>query len=146
MEYSAKVLDHFMNPRNMGEVDIVSGVGQVGNAACGDIMRISLEIEGDVIKDAKFRTLGCGAAIATSSMATELVKGKTIEDAIKITNATVADALDGLPPVKMHCSNLAEQALHAALYDYSSKNGVIIEGLKPPSEHDHDHSDEHNNE
>ena len=141
MEYSEKVMDHFMNPRNMGEIDDASGVGQVGNAACGDIMRISLEIDGDVIKDAKFRTLGCGAAIATSSMATELVKGKTIEDAIKITNATVADALDGLPPVKMHCSNLAEEALHAALYDYSNKNGVVIQGLKSPT--DHAHSDHH---
>ena len=139
MDYSEKVLDHFMNPRNMGEIDEASGVGQVGNAKCGDIMRISLEIENNVIKDAKFRTLGCGAAIATSSMATELVKGKTIEDAIKITNATVADALDGLPPVKMHCSNLAEQALHAALYDYSTKSGVVVEGLKPPNEHDDEH-------
>ena len=143
MEYSAKVLDHFMNPRNMGEIEVASGVGQVGNAACGDIMRISLEIDGDVIKDAKFRTLGCGAAIATSSMATELVKGKTIEDALKITNTAVAEALDGLPPVKMHCSNLAEQALHAALYDYSVKSGVVVEGLKPPTGHDHDHDSGH---
>ena len=141
MEYSKKVMDHFTNPRNMGEIDGASGVGQVGNAACGDIMRISLEIEDNVIKDAKFRTLGCGAAIATSSMATELVKGKTIEDAIKVTNTAVADALDGLPPIKMHCSILAEEAIHAALYDYSVKNGVTVEGLKPPTEHEHHHND-----
>jgi len=142
MNYSEKVMDHFMNPRNIGEIDSASGVGQVGNAKCGDIMKISLEIEDGVIKDAKFKTFGCGAAIATSSMATELVKGKSIDDALKITNKSVADALDGLPPVKMHCSNLAEQALHAALSDYAAKNDIVIEGLKSPCddcEHDHHH-------
>ncbi|MCL2852402.1 MAG: Fe-S cluster assembly scaffold protein NifU [Defluviitaleaceae bacterium] len=139
MDYSEKVLDHFMNPRNMGEIDGASGVGQVGNAKCGDIMRISLEIDEGVIKDAKFRTLGCGAAIATSSMATEMVMGKRIEDVVKITNSSVAEALDGLPPAKMHCSVLAQEALHAALYDYSIKSGVAVEGLKPPTDHDHDH-------
>jgi len=141
MDYSEKVMDHFMNPRNVGDIESASGVGQVGNCKCGDIMQMSLVIEGDIIKDAKFKTLGCGAAIATSSMATELVKGKTITDALKITNKTVAEALDGLPPVKMHCSILAEEALHAALSDYSTKSGVAVEGLKPPSEHDdHEHS------
>jgi len=142
MDYSEKVMDHFMNPRNIGELEGASGVGQVGNAKCGDIMKISLEIEDGIIKDAKFKTFGCGAAIATSSMATELVKGKSIEDALKITNKSVAEALDGLPPVKMHCSNLAEQALHAALADYSAKNGVTIDGLKSPCddcEHEHHH-------
>ena len=138
MDYSEKVIDHFMNPRNIGDIECPSGVGQVGNSKCGDIMRISLQIEDNIIKDAKFKTLGCGAAIATSSMATELVKGKSIQDAIKITNTTVADALDGLPPVKMHCSNLAEQALHAALSDYSTKSGVQVPGLKVFVDHNHD--------
>ncbi|MCL2618682.1 MAG: Fe-S cluster assembly scaffold protein NifU [Defluviitaleaceae bacterium] len=142
MDYSAKVMDHFMNPRNMGEVENASGVGQVGSIACGDIMRISLDIEDNIIKDVKFKTLGCGAAIATSSMATEIIKGKSIEEAVRMTNKAVAEALDGLPPVKMHCSNLAEEAVHAALYDYCTKNGITIEGLKPPTDgDDHHHHD-----
>ena len=139
--YSEKVMDHFMNPRNVGEIENASGVGTVGNAKCGDIMKVYLQIEDDIIKDAKFKTFGCGAAVATSSMATELVIGKTIEEALKITNKSVAEALDGLPPVKMHCSLLAEESLHAALWDYAQKNNITIEGLKPPvaDVHDHDH-------
>ncbi|MBE6021927.1 MAG: Fe-S cluster assembly scaffold protein NifU [Cellulosilyticum sp.] len=140
--YSEKVMDHFMNPRNVGEIEDASGVGTVGNAKCGDIMKVYLQIEDNIIKDAKFKTFGCGAAVATSSMATELVIGKTIEEALKITNKSVAEALDGLPPVKMHCSLLAEESLHAALWDYAQKNNITIEGLKPPVEdvHDHDHA------
>lgn len=119
--YSDKVMDHFHNPRNVGEIEKPSGVGEVGNASCGDIMRIYLDVENDIIKDIKFKTFGCGAAIATSSMVTELVKGKTVEEALKITNKAVAEALDGLPPAKMHCSNLAADALHAAIKDYQEK-------------------------
>ena len=122
--YNEKVMDHFTNPRNVGEIENADGVGQVGNPKCGDIMKMYLKIENGVIKDAKFKTFGCGAAVATSSMATELVKGKTIEEALKITNKAVADALDGLPPVKMHCSNLAEEAIRAAIDDYMVKNGL----------------------
>ena len=132
MEYSEKVMDHFMNPRNVGEIDDASGVGTVGNAKCGDIMKVYLKIEDGVIQDAKFKTFGFGAAVATSSMATELVKGKTIQEALEITNKAVMEALDGLPPVKVHCSCLAEEALHAALWDYAEKNHIVIEGLKKP--------------
>ena len=116
--YSEKVMDHFTNPRNVGEIEDANGVGEVGNAQCGDIMRIYLKVEDDVIKDVKFKTFGCGAAVATSSMVTEMVKGKTIEEALQITNQAVAEALDGLPPVKMHCSNLAADALHEAIKNY----------------------------
>jgi len=123
--YSEKVMDHFMNPRNVGEIENADGVGQVGNPKCGDIMKMYLKIENDVIIDAKFKTFGCGAAVATSSMATELVKGKTIDEALKITNQAVADALDGLPPIKMHCSNLAEEAIKAAIDDYKRKKGLL---------------------
>ncbi|WOO36756.1 Fe-S cluster assembly scaffold protein NifU [Anaerocolumna sp. AGMB13020] len=131
--YSEKVMDHFTNPRNVGEIDNASGVGTVGNAKCGDIMRIYLDIdENKIIQDVKFKTFGCGAAVATSSMATELVKGKDIQEALKITNKAVMDALDGLPPVKVHCSLLAEEAIHAALWDYAEKNGIVIEGLEKP--------------
>jgi nitrogen fixation NifU-like protein len=119
--YSEKVMDHFSNPRNVGEVDNANGTGTVGNPACGDIMKLTVKIENDVITDVKFKTFGCGAAIATSSMVTELVKGKALDDAEKISNASVAEALDGLPPVKMHCSNLAADALHAAIEDYKKK-------------------------
>ncbi len=132
MEYSEKVMDHFMNPRNVGDMADASGVGTVGNVKCGDIMKVSLKIEDGIIKDAKFKTFGCGAAVATSSMATELVKGKSIPDALQITNKVVMEALDGLPPIKVHCSCLAEEALHAALWDYAEKNGIVIEGLKKP--------------
>lgn len=134
MLYSEKVMDHFMNPRNVGEIEDASGVGTVGNAKCGDIMKVYLKIEDDIIKDAKFKTFGCGAAVATSSMATEMVKGKTIQEALKITNKAVMEALDGLPPVKIHCSLLAEESLHAALWDYAKKNNITIEGLEPPKD------------
>jgi len=140
LEYSEKVMEHFMNPRNVGEIEAASGVGTVGNVQCGDIMRVFLKIEGDVVTDASFKTFGCGAAVATSSMATELVKGKTIAEVMQITNKAVMDALDGLPAVKAHCSVLAEEAVQAALWDYSQKSGVVIEGLKPPKEeHEHGH-------
>ena len=136
--YSEKVMDHFTNPRNVGEIADASGVGTVGNAKCGDIMRIYLKIENGIIEDVKFKTFGCGAAIATSSMATEMVKGKSIEEAMKLTNKAVAEALDGLPPVKMHCSLLAEQALKEALEDYFKKNNLPLpEGFeKPDVEHE----------
>lgn len=141
MQYSEKVMDHFMNPRNVGEIEDASGVGTVGNAKCGDIMKVYLKIENNIVEDAKFKTFGCGAAVATSSMATELIKGKTIEEAMKITNKAVMEALDGLPPVKVHCSCLAEEALHAALWDYAQKNGIVIEGLKEPKEDIGDHEE-----
>jgi nitrogen fixation protein NifU and related proteins len=121
--YSEKVMDHFTNPRNVGVIDDANGVGEVGNAKCGDIMKIYLKVEDNIIKDVKFKTFGCGAAIATSSMVTEMVKGKTLEEALEISNAAVAEALDGLPPIKMHCSNLAADALHAAIKDYIEKKG-----------------------
>ena len=131
--YSEQVMDHFTNPRNVGEIENASGVGTVGNAKCGDIMRIYLDIdENQIIKDCKFKTFGCGAAVATSSMATEMVKGKSVEEALKLTNVAVMEALDGLPPVKVHCSLLAEEAVHAALWDYAQKNNIVIEGLEPP--------------
>ena len=132
--YTEKVMDHFQHPRNVGEIENASGVGTVGNAKCGDIMRIYLDIdENHIIRDVKFKTFGCGAAIATSSMATELVKGKNIQEAMKVTNKAVMEALDGLPPVKVHCSLLAEEAIHAALWDYAEKNGIKIEDWKNPS-------------
>ncbi|HIS93138.1 MAG TPA: Fe-S cluster assembly scaffold protein NifU [Candidatus Alectryocaccomicrobium excrementavium] len=120
--YTEQVMDHFINPRNVGEIEDASGVGEVGNAKCGDIMRFYIKVENDVITDVKFKTFGCGAAIATSSRATEMVKGKTIDEALKITNKMVADSLGGLPPVKLHCSVLAEEALHAAIADYRAKH------------------------
>lgn len=134
--YSEKVMDHFNHPRNVGEIENASGVGTVGNAKCGDIMRIYLDIDDDtkIIKDCKFKTFGCGAAVATSSMATELVKGKTIYEALEVTNKAVMEALDGLPPVKVHCSLLAEESIHAALWDYAQKNHIEIEGLEPPKD------------
>ncbi len=131
--YSEKVMDHFNHPRNVGEIENASGVGTVGNAKCGDIMRMYFDIDGQgVIQDVKFKTFGCGAAVATSSMATELVKGKTVQEALKVTNQAVMEALDGLPPVKVHCSLLAEEAIHAALWDYAKKNNLVIEGLEKP--------------
>ena len=142
--YSDKVMDHFEHPRNVGEIENASGVGPVGNAQCGDIMRIYLDIDDatHMIRDCKFKTFGCGAAVATSSMATEMVKGKTIEEAMQVTNKAVMEALDGLPPVKVHCSLLAEEAIHAALWDYAEKHGIKIQGLEKPksdiSEHDED--------
>ena len=132
--YSEKVMDHFQHPRNVGEIENASGVGTVGNAKCGDIMRMFLDIDDKthIIKECKFKTFGCGAAVATSSMATEMVKGKTIEEAMQITNKAVMEALDGHPPVKVHCSLLAEEAIHAALWDYAQKHGIVIEGLDKP--------------
>ncbi len=138
--YSEKVMEHFINPRNVGEIENADGIGEVGNPRCGDIMKMYLKIEDGVIVDAKFKTFGCGSAIASSSMATELIKGKTIEEAMKVTNKAVAEALDGLPPVKMHCSVLAEQAIKSALKDYAEKNNIHIEGLEdfePVDPHDH---------
>ncbi len=120
--YSEKVMDHFMNPRNVGEIDAADGVGEVGNPACGDMMRLYLKIDGGKVVDAKFRTFGCGAAIASSSMLTEMIKGKSVEEARAITNQHVADALDGLPAVKIHCSVMAEQAVKSALDDYAKKH------------------------
>jgi nitrogen fixation protein NifU and related proteins len=120
-KYSEKVMDHFMNPRNVGEIKDADGIGEVGNPRCGDIMKMYIKVKDNKISDVKFLTFGCGAAVATSSMVTELVKGKTLEEAIEITNKQVAQSLDGLPPVKMHCSNLAEQAIKAAVEDYKKK-------------------------
>ena len=145
MQYSEKVMDYFMNPRNVGEIEGASAVGLVGNAKCGDIMKIFLDIDdGEVIRDAKFKTFGCGAAVATSSIATELIKGKTIWEAMEITNKAVMEALDGLPSIKAHCSVLAEEAIHAALWDYAQKKGIDIPGLEAPSyeSHGHDHRPE----
>ncbi len=151
MQYSDKVMDHFMSPRNVGEIEDASGVGEVGNAKCGDIMRIYLDIEEEtkIIKDVKFKTFGCGSAIASSSMATEMVKGKTIHEALEVTNKAVAEALDGLPPVKMHCSVLAEQAIKAALIDYAKKHNVHIpelDGVVIDDDHDHHHDVEEDEE
>ena len=125
MDYSEKVMDHFANPRNVGVIEDANAVGEVGNAKCGDIMKMYMKINDEgVIEDIKFKTFGCGAAVATSSMATEMVKGKTIEEALKLTNKAVAEALDGLPPVKVHCSVLAEEAIQAALTDYYTRKGL----------------------
>jgi nitrogen fixation NifU-like protein len=122
--YSDKVLEHFSNPRNVGEIEDADGIGEVGSPACGDIMRMYIKVDGDIVSDVKFKTFGCGAAIATSSMATELIKGKRIADALKLTNRAVVEALEGLPPVKIHCSVLAEQAIKAAISDYYTRLGV----------------------
>ena len=139
MAYSEKVMDHFQHPRNVGEIENASGVGTVGNAKCGDIMRIYLDIDEDgIIRDCKFKTFGCGAAIATSSMATEMIIGKTIQEALEVTNKAVMEALGGLPPVKVHCSLLAEEAIHAALWDYAQKKGIVIEGLEKPKSDIHE--------
>ena len=138
MLYSEKVLDHFSNPRNVGEIEDADGVGEVGNAKCGDIMKMYLKIDKGIISDVKFKTYGCGAAVATSSMATELIKGKPVEDALKLTNAAVVEALDGLPQVKIHCSVLAEQSIKSALSDYYTRQGIdplpIVGEIKEPEE------------
>lgn len=125
--YSDKVIEHYTNPRNVGKIDNPSGVGEVGNAVCGDIMKMFLKVENGVITDVKFKTFGCGAAIASSSISTEMIKGKTIEEALELTNKQVVDALDGLPPVKLHCSVLAEEAIHEAIADYYRKEGILTE-------------------
>ena len=130
MQYSEKVMDHFMHPRNVGEITDASATGTVGNPKCGDIMKVYLQIENDIIVDAKFKTFGCGSAIATSSMATEMIKGKSLDEALSLTNKAVAEALDGLPPIKMHCSLLAEQAVKAALKEYYEERGGIPEDKK----------------
>jgi len=140
MEYSEKVMDHFRNPRNVGEILDANGIGEVGNPKCGDIMKIYLKVENNIIKDAKFKTFGCGSAIASSSMATELIIGKSIDVAWELTNKAVAEALDGLPPIKMHCSVLAEEAIHKAINNYRESAG-----LKPwdYEEHDDIHAEVH---
>ncbi len=138
--YTETVMDHFMNPRNVGVIENADGIGEVGNVKCGDIMRIYIKVENEVIDDIKFKTFGCGSAIAASSMATVLIKGMTIEDALKVTNKQVIEALGGLPAVKIHCSVLAEQALKAAIYDYATKVGKTytgLEGFDPSDDHDH---------
>ena len=146
MQYSSKVMEHLMNPRNVGELENANAVGMVGNAKCGDIMQMFMVIdENEVIQEVTFKTFGCGAAIATSSMATELVKGKTIKEALELTNTAVMEALDGLPPVKVHCSVLAEEAIRAALADYYTRKGIdptpIVGEIKPFGEDDDDHHD-----
>ena len=134
--YSEKVMDHFMNPRNVGTIENASGVGEIGNAKCGDIMKIYLKIENDIIVDVKFETFGCGSAIASSSMATEMIKGKSIQDAMQLTNKAVAEALDGLPLHKMHCSVLAEEAIKGALKDYYDRNNIPYDAsMFPDCEH-----------
>lgn len=141
LDYSEKVMDHFTNPRNVGEIENADGVGQAGNPVCGDIMKIYLKVNDDkIIEDVKFKTFGCASAIASSSMATELIKGKDIETAWNLTNSAVAEALDGLPPIKMHCSVLAEEAIHTAINDYRSKHGMEV---IPMEHHDDDHHGGH---
>ncbi len=132
--YSEKVMDHFRHPRNVGVIENADGIGEVGNARCGDIMKIYLKIENNVIADVKFETFGCGSAIASSSMATELIKGQPVSEAMKLTNKAVAEALDGLPAHKLHCSVLAEEAIKKALQDYAGKQGIALEGLCLPEE------------
>ncbi|WP_164917236.1 Fe-S cluster assembly scaffold protein NifU [Clostridium sp. JN-9] len=139
MMYSEKVMDHFRNPRNVGEIPDANGIGEVGNPKCGDIMKIYIKVEDNIIKDVKFKTFGCGSAIASSSMATELIKGKNLEDAWELTNKAVAEALDGLPPVKMHCSVLAEEAIHKAINDYRKSVGLEEWAVKNHSETIHEH-------
>ncbi len=140
MKYSEKVMEHFTNPRNVGEIPDADGVGTVGNAKCGDIMKIYLKIENGIIVDCKFKTFGCGAAIATSSMATELIIGQSVEDALKLTNKAVVEALEGLPPVKVHCSVLAEEAIKTAIADYYKKIGKPVDFEIGDGDHDHDHT------
>jgi len=130
MLYSEKVMDHFQNPRNVGEIENADGVGEVGNVVCGDIMKIYLKIENDIITDCKFKTFGCGSAIASSSMATEMIKGKSIYDALELSNKAVVEALDGLPPQKLHCSVLAEEAVKSAIVDYFEKNNIPYDKAK----------------
>jgi nitrogen fixation NifU-like protein len=140
--YSEKVMDHFTNPRNVGKIDDADGIGEVGNAKCGDIMKIYLKIENDIIVDVKFNTFGCGSAIASSSMATELIKGKPLSQALELTNKAVAEALDGLPAYKMHCSVLAEEAIRAAIKDYYDRHGIAYDKSQFPDPTD---EDEHHN-
>ena len=141
--YSEKVMDHFMNPRNVGSIENADGIGEVGNAKCGDIMKIYLKIEDDIISDVKFETFGCGSAIASSSMATELIKGKPLSDALKLSNKAVAEALDGLPPHKIHCSVLAEEAIRSAVLDYYKKNNIPYDKTQFPDCENCDACDAH---
>lgn len=134
--YTEIVMDHFMNPRNVGEIENADGIGEVGNAKCGDIMKMYLKIENNVITDVKFETFGCGSAIASSSMATEMIKGKTVEEALNVTNKQVVDALGGLPAHKLHCSVLAEESIKSAVKDYYDKNGIEYDHSKFPCDHD----------
>lgn len=141
--YSEKVMDHFRNPRNVGEIEDANGIGEVGNPKCGDIMKIYLKVEDNIIKEVKFKTFGCGSAIASSSMATELIKGKTVEEAWELSNKAVAEALDGLPPVKMHCSVLAEEAIHKAINEYRISQGLEPWAMTTHDDiHDHVHGEE----
>ena len=142
MLYSEKVMDHFMHPRNVGEIENADGVGEVGNAKCGDIMRMYLKIDDGIITDVKFNTFGCGSAIATSSMATELIKGKPVDEALDLTNKAVVKALDGLPAYKLHCSVLAEQAIKAAIKDYYDRNGISYDPTMFPEDDDEEFSEE----
>lgn len=142
MAYSEKVMDHFANPRNVGELLDANGIGEVGNSRCGDIMKMYIKVENNIIVDVSFKTFGCGAAIATSSMATELIKGKSIDDALKLTNKAVMEALDGLPPVKVHCSVLAEQAIKAALSDYYRRQGIDPEPIVGKIEEHDEHGED----
>jgi nitrogen fixation NifU-like protein len=136
LTYSEKVMEHFSNPRNVGEIQEPDGVGEAGNPKCGDIMKIYLRVKENVIEDVKFKTFGCASAIASSSMATEMIRGKTVDEAWDLTNTAVAEALDGLPPIKMHCSVLAEEAIHKAINDYREKHGLVVIPMK-------DYDDEH---
>ena len=142
MAYSEKVMDHFANPRNVGELPDANGIGEVGNSRCGDIMKMYIKVENNIIVDVSFKTFGCGAAIATSSMATELIKGKSIDDALKLTNKAVMEALDGFPPVKVHCSVLAEQAIKAALSDYYRRQGIDPEPIVGKIEEHDEHGED----
>ena len=151
--YSEKVMDHFMHPRNVGEIENADGIGEVGNAKCGDIMKIYLKIDNNIITDVKFKTFGCGAAVATSSMATELIKANSVDEALQLTNKAVIEALDGLPPIKIHCSVLAEEAVKAAVADYYKRNGIDKEvpggecsGCCASCEHDAEHNHAHSHE
>ena len=145
--YTEKVMDHFQHPRNVGEIENASGVGTVGNAKCGDIMRIYLDIdENQIIRDVKFKTFGCGATVATSSRATEFIKGKSTKEAEQVTNKAGLKGRKGFPPVKVHCSLLAEEAIHAALWDYAEKNGIKIEGLEKPKSDIHEGEEEEEEE
>ena len=144
--YTQKVMEAFQNPKNVGEIENYDGMGMIGSEACGDIMQVFIKVDNGVITDAKFKTFGCGAAIATSSIATELVKGKNIQEAMEVTNKAVMEALDGLPPVNVHCSLLAEEAIHAALWDYAEKNGIKIEGLEKPKSDIHEGEEEEEEE
>ena len=147
MDYSDKVIDHYTNPRNVGKIDDASGIGEVGNPVCGDIMKMFIKVENNIITDVKFKTFGCGAAIATSSVSTEMIKGKTLEEALELKNVDVVKSLDGLPPVKLHCSVLAEEAIHKSINDYIKNQGLSLEGWEfEETDHDELHDTVHGHE